>query len=217
MLPLARCALTAPFHHHRTRPESRFLGCLLSVALSVGSRLPGVTWHPALRSPDFPPSRSKLRNSDRLPGADPAEVAAWGLRRSASRLAVGAGGVCSLFGCESGVFGSELPSGSRVGVGIGVGGRGRGRGRNRYRLVSTQAAFPSPTVPGGHTATASWIGRVRSSTEALQAEVLAGTSIRSWPKPRSLLSTPMPMPIPIPTPTPTPTPDFTPPPPSPSR
>jgi len=31
------------------------LGGLLSVALSVGSRLPGVTWHPALWSPDFPP------------------------------------------------------------------------------------------------------------------------------------------------------------------
>ena len=28
---------------------------LFSVALSVGSRLPGVTWHPARRSPDFPP------------------------------------------------------------------------------------------------------------------------------------------------------------------
>jgi len=27
------------------------------VALSVGSRPPGVTWHPALRSPDFPPPR----------------------------------------------------------------------------------------------------------------------------------------------------------------
>ena len=30
-------------------------GGLLSVALSVGSRPPGVTWHPALWSPDFPP------------------------------------------------------------------------------------------------------------------------------------------------------------------
>lgn len=29
---------------------------LFSVALSVGSRLPGVTWHSALWSPDFPPS-----------------------------------------------------------------------------------------------------------------------------------------------------------------
>src|SRR5690606_32110985 len=28
---------------------------LFSVALSVGSRLPGVTWHSALWSPDFPP------------------------------------------------------------------------------------------------------------------------------------------------------------------
>ena len=29
-------------------------GGIFSVALSVGSRLPGVTWHLALRSPDFP-------------------------------------------------------------------------------------------------------------------------------------------------------------------
>ena len=31
-------------------------GGFLSVALSVGSHPPGVTWHPDLRSPDFPPS-----------------------------------------------------------------------------------------------------------------------------------------------------------------
>lgn len=38
---------------------------LFSVALSVGSRLPGVTWHSALWSPDFPPSRDGTpRNSD---------------------------------------------------------------------------------------------------------------------------------------------------------
>lgn len=30
-------------------------GGIFSVALSVGSRLPGVTWHSALWSPDFPP------------------------------------------------------------------------------------------------------------------------------------------------------------------
>jgi len=30
-------------------------GGLFSAALSVGSRLPGVTWHPAQWSPDFPP------------------------------------------------------------------------------------------------------------------------------------------------------------------
>ena len=76
MLPPARCALTAPFHpcrptaHHdgaaratRAGPAARpapswwaaVLGGLLSVALSVGSRPPGVTWHLALWSPDFPP------------------------------------------------------------------------------------------------------------------------------------------------------------------
>jgi hypothetical protein len=32
-------------------------GGMLSVALSVGSRPPGVTWHSALWSPDFPPRR----------------------------------------------------------------------------------------------------------------------------------------------------------------
>ncbi len=37
------------------RPSIRERGGIFSVALSVGSRPPGVTWHPALRSPDFPP------------------------------------------------------------------------------------------------------------------------------------------------------------------
>ena len=35
----------------------RPFGGLLSAALSVGSRRPGVTWHLALWSPDFPPPR----------------------------------------------------------------------------------------------------------------------------------------------------------------
>ena len=35
--------------------EGLRLGGLLSVALSVGSRPPGVTWHLVHRSPDFPP------------------------------------------------------------------------------------------------------------------------------------------------------------------
>lgn len=35
--------------------ESGAIGGLLSAALSVGSRPPGVTWHSALWSPDFPP------------------------------------------------------------------------------------------------------------------------------------------------------------------
>ena len=66
VLPPARCALTAPFHP--CRAPFRVRGGLFSVALSVGSRPPGVTWHPALRSPDFPPPR---RSGQRLPGRLP--------------------------------------------------------------------------------------------------------------------------------------------------
>ena len=50
-LPLlvARCALTAPFHpYHRHRNAG---GGLLSVALSLGSRPPGVTRHPVSVEP----------------------------------------------------------------------------------------------------------------------------------------------------------------------
>ena len=62
VLPPARCALTAPFHPYQ------FPGGIFSVALSVGSRPPGVTWHPALRSPDFPPRLAAERLPGRLPG-----------------------------------------------------------------------------------------------------------------------------------------------------
>ncbi len=82
MLPPARCALTAPFHPYLPRVDSwitgpdfrpasvvttRDIGGLLSVALSVGSRPPGVTWHLALWSPDFPPRRETPRLPGRLP------------------------------------------------------------------------------------------------------------------------------------------------------
>ena len=53
VLPPTRCALTAPFHPCQHR--FRYFGGLLSVALSVGSRPPGVTWHLDPPSPDFPP------------------------------------------------------------------------------------------------------------------------------------------------------------------
>jgi len=43
-------------------------GGIFSVALSVGSRLPGVTWHPARRSPDFPPGANTARLPGRLRG-----------------------------------------------------------------------------------------------------------------------------------------------------
>ena len=36
-------------------PLPPYWGGIFSVALSVGSRLPGVTWRPVLWSPDFPP------------------------------------------------------------------------------------------------------------------------------------------------------------------
>ncbi len=52
LLPGTRCALTAPFHHHHA--SFRCVRLSLSVALSVDSRRPGVTWHFALWSPDFP-------------------------------------------------------------------------------------------------------------------------------------------------------------------
>jgi len=62
LLPVARCALTAPFHPYLPSPISG-AGGIFSVALSVGSRPPGVTWHPALWSPDFPPFRLESRNA----------------------------------------------------------------------------------------------------------------------------------------------------------
>ena len=50
-------------HHFTLTPLARGeWGGIFSVALAVGSRLPGVTWRPVLWSPDFPPSRES-RNS----------------------------------------------------------------------------------------------------------------------------------------------------------
>ena len=56
------------------RGQTPLLGGMLSVALSVGSRPPGVTWHSALRSPDFPPPMHPQVNRERSPdrlGAKP--------------------------------------------------------------------------------------------------------------------------------------------------
>jgi len=74
LLPGSRCALTAPFHPCRPpRPHGRrVLGGLLSVALSVGSRPPGVTWHLIRRSPDFPPpSTDDAAESSDCPAGSP--------------------------------------------------------------------------------------------------------------------------------------------------
>src|SRR3546814_12781299 len=56
----ARGALLPHHFTLATRPEGPF-GGLLSVALSVGSRRPGVTWHRALWSPAFPRHRPAER------------------------------------------------------------------------------------------------------------------------------------------------------------
>ena len=55
-----------PHHFTLTGAACAALRRYLSVALSVGSRPPGVTWHRALWSPDFPP-RLRLP-TQRLPG-----------------------------------------------------------------------------------------------------------------------------------------------------
>ncbi len=46
-------------HPFTLTDKPKFAGGLLSAALSVGFRPPGVTWHPALWSPDFPPVRQR--------------------------------------------------------------------------------------------------------------------------------------------------------------
>ncbi len=63
------CGALLPHHFTLTGPGfSTRTGGIFSVALSVDSRPPGVTWHPALWSPDFPPHRMMERLPGRLPG-----------------------------------------------------------------------------------------------------------------------------------------------------
>jgi len=50
------CGALLPHHFTLTcAPANRAIGGMFSAALSVGLRRPGVTWRPALWSPDFPP------------------------------------------------------------------------------------------------------------------------------------------------------------------
>jgi hypothetical protein len=65
LLPVARCALTAPFHPCLC-PRGA-IGGLLSVALSVASRRPAVSRHPALRSSDFPRRAGRARRDPHSP------------------------------------------------------------------------------------------------------------------------------------------------------
>ena len=96
--PRGRCALTAPFHHHHAHLAMPF-GCLLSVALSVGSRRPGVTWHLALGSPDFP---RRGRAATRLSWPTPRGHCRMGRRdrgRGATGHFPGSGATVSICAC----------------------------------------------------------------------------------------------------------------------
>ncbi len=44
-----------PHHFNLTCSSEDAIGGIFSAALSIGSRRPAVSWHPALRCPDFPP------------------------------------------------------------------------------------------------------------------------------------------------------------------
>jgi hypothetical protein len=57
-------------HHFTLTASVAVCGGIFSVALAVGSHLPGITWHPALWSPDFPP---RLRIHTRMRGDCPAD------------------------------------------------------------------------------------------------------------------------------------------------
>jgi len=60
LLPAARCALTAPFHPYLQA------GGFLSVALSVGSHPPGVTWRSDPLEPGLSSALMEQRSSDQL-------------------------------------------------------------------------------------------------------------------------------------------------------
>ncbi len=53
--PATDVATSAVRSYRTISPLPAKAGGIFSVALSVGLRLPGVTWHLALWSPDFPP------------------------------------------------------------------------------------------------------------------------------------------------------------------
>ena len=59
-----------PHHFTLTPRAGARRGGIFSVALSMGSHPPGVTWRPVLWSPDFPPSRSGDRDSDCLANSE---------------------------------------------------------------------------------------------------------------------------------------------------
>ena len=63
VLPQARWALTPPFHPYLGFHRGGLLSVALSVTRSSSRARPGVTWQPALWSPDFP-RRTRLHAHD---------------------------------------------------------------------------------------------------------------------------------------------------------
>jgi len=63
-LVLLRVGFTIATNCYQLR--GALFGGILSAALSVGSRPPGVTWHSTLWSPDFPPDKIAERLPDQL-------------------------------------------------------------------------------------------------------------------------------------------------------
>ena len=65
---LLRTVTSRPVRSYRTlsalpvKSRKITIGGLLSAALVVGLRRPGVTWHPAQWSPDFPPLNLSIFN-----------------------------------------------------------------------------------------------------------------------------------------------------------
>jgi len=64
--PAIDVATNAVRSYRTISPLPDYSGGIFSVALSVDSHLPGVTWHFTLWSPDFPPGFNPWRLSSRL-------------------------------------------------------------------------------------------------------------------------------------------------------
>ena len=77
LLPATRCALTAPFHPY----PATWPGGILSVALSVDSRRPGITWRPAPVEPGLSSAEPELIKNQSDPTAiarlTPVHILGW--------------------------------------------------------------------------------------------------------------------------------------------
>ncbi len=80
LLPATRCALTAPFHPYPAT-WGKWPGGILSVALSVDSRRPGITWRPAPVEPGLSSAEPELIKNQSVPTAiarlTPINILGW--------------------------------------------------------------------------------------------------------------------------------------------